>query len=208
MPNPRPWLPNPPDGTPICLGFDGSINNDTTGIRAQTMTGFAFTPRWGPDRETPTFWDPKEHGDRIPHSEVDVAVDELFDRYVVVRMYADPEDWNTDIETWALRHGEEHVVEWPTNSISRMYEEIRRFEADLANGRITQDGCPITELHMGNAKKVAKPGQKYILGKPNETQKIDLAMCSILANAAVRDSLAAGWEPPKPRAKVRVWRSR
>lgn len=208
MPSQRPWLPEPPEGTPICLGFDGSINNDTTGIRAQTMTGYAFTPRWGPDRETPTFWDPKEHGDRIPHSEVDVAVDELFDRFTVVRMYCDPEDWNTDIETWALRHGDEHVIEWPTNSVSRMYDEIRRFEADLANGRITNDGCPITELHMGNAKKVAKPGQKYILGKPNETQKIDLAMCSILANAAVRDSLAAGWSPPKPRAKVRVWRSR
>ncbi len=208
MQHQRPWLPNPPDGTAICLGFDGSINNDTTGIRAETMTGHAFTPRWGPDRDRPTFWDPKQHGDRIPHGEVDAAVDELFARFIVVRMYCDPEDWNTDIETWALRHGDEHVVEWPTNSVSRMYDEIRRFEADLANGRITQDGCPITELHMGNAKKVAKPGQKYILGKPNETQKIDLAMCSILANAAVRDSLAAGWTPPKPRAKVRVWRSR
>jgi hypothetical protein len=32
-------------------------------------------------------------------------------------------------------------------------------------------------------------------------------MTSILANAAVRDALAAGWEVPKPRAKVRVWRS-
>ncbi len=64
MQHQRPWLPNPPDGTAICLGFDGSINNDTTGIRAETMTGHAFTPRWGPDRDRPTFWDPKQHGDR------------------------------------------------------------------------------------------------------------------------------------------------
>lgn len=203
----RPWLPNPPDGTAICLGFDGSVNNDHTGIRAQTMTGFAFTPRWGPTPDTPTHWDPKQHGDRIPHGEVDAAVDELFDRFTVARFYCDPEDWTTDVERWAEQYGEERVIEWPTNQVSRMYPEIRRFEADLREGLITQDGCPITAAHVGNAKKVAKPGQKYILGKPNETQKIDLAMCAILANAAVRDSLAAGWTPPKPRAKVRVWRS-
>lgn len=206
MRNEQLWLPNPPDGTAICLGFDGSVNNDWTAIRAQTMTGFSFTPRWGPDLQ-PTFWNPKEHGDRIPHGQVDAAVDELFTRFTVARAYCDPEDWGTDIENWALRHGEEHIVEWPTNSVSRMYDEIRRFEADLRNGLITHDGCPYTTGHMGNAKKVGKPGQKYILAKPNETQKIDLAMTSILANAAVRDALAAGWEPPKPRAKVRVWRS-
>ena len=202
----RKWLPNPPDGTPIGLGFDGSINNDTTGLRAQTMDGYAFTPRWGPTPDTPTWWDPREHGGTIPHSEVDAAVDELFARFTVVRFYADPEDWNTDIEAWALRHGEERVVSWPTNSTSRMYPEIRRFEADLREGRIRNDGCPVTEAHMANARKVGKPGQKYILGKPNETQKIDLAMCAILANAAVRDALAAGWTAPKTRSRVRVWR--
>lgn len=202
----QPWLPNPPDRTPICLGFDGSINNDWTAISGQTMDGYSFTPRWGPTPDTGTFWNPREHGDRIPHGEVDAAVDELFARFEVVRMYADPEDWETDIEAWALRHGEEKVIPWPTNSVTRMYPEIRRFEADLREGRIRHDGCPQTALHMGNAKKVGKPGQKYILGKPNENQKIDLAMTRILANAAVRDALAAGWEPRKPRAKVRVWR--
>lgn len=203
----RPWLPNPPDGTPICLGFDGSVNNDWTGIRAETMTGYSFTPRWGPTPDTPTIWNPREHGDRIPHSEVDAALDEIFDRFVIARFYADPEDWTTDIERWAAKFGEEKVIEWPTNQVARMYPEIRRFEADLREGLITHDGCPITTAHMGNAKKVGKPGQKYILAKPNENQKIDLAMCSILANAAVRDALAAGWSAPKPRAKVRVWRS-
>lgn len=203
----RPWLPNPPAGTAIGLAFDGSVNNDWTAIRAQTLTGFSFTPRWGPTPDTPTIWNPREHGDRIPHGQVDLALDEIFERFTVARFYYDPEDWTTDGERWAEKHGEKVVVEWPTNQISRMYPEIRRFEADLREGLITHDGCPYTEAHMANAKKVAKPGQKYILGKPNETQKIDLSMTTILANAAVRDSLAAGWEPPKPRSKVRVWRS-
>lgn len=201
----RTWLPNPPDGTSICLGFDGSINNDWTGIGAQTMAGYSFTPRVGPD-QLPAFWNPKEHGDRIPHGEVHAAVDELFERYDVVRMYPDPEDWETDIEDWALAHGAEHVIAWPTNRIRQMYEEIRRFESDLREGRITHDGCPIVTAHVANARKVARPGQRYILGKPNENQKIDGAMVRILANTACRDALAEGWEPPKPKAKVRVWR--
>lgn len=205
MPSQR-WLPNPPPGTAICLGFDGSVNNDWTSISGQTMAGYSFMPRWGPTPDTGTFWNPREHGDRIPHSQVDAAIDELFDRYTVVRLYADPEDWETDIEDWALKYGDEKVIAWPTNSVTRMYPEIRRFEADLREGRIRHDGHPITALHMGNAKKVGKPGQKYILGKPNENQKIDIAMTRILANAAVRDALAAGWEPAKSRPKVRVWR--
>lgn len=202
----RPWLPNPPDGTPIGVGMDGSINNDWTAIRAQTMTGYSFTPRWGPTPDVGTWWNPAEHGGRIPHAEVNTAVGEIFARFTVVRMYCDPEDWETDIEAWALEYGAEKVVQWPTNSVSRMYPEIRRFESDLREGRITHDGCPQTQWAMDNAKKAGKPGQKYVLAKPNETQKIDLAMCSVLANAAVRDSLAAGWEPEKKKSQVRVWR--
>lgn len=105
MPSQRLWLPNPPDGTAIGIGFDGSINNDHTAIRAQTMDGYAFTPRWGPTPDTPTLWDPNEHGGRIPHGEVEAAVDELFGRFEVVRMYCDPEDWETDIEDWQREHG-------------------------------------------------------------------------------------------------------
>jgi hypothetical protein len=201
----RLWLPNPPDGTSICLGFDGSINNDWTAISGQTMDGYSFTPRVGPD-QVGSYWNPSEHGGRIPHGEVGAAVDELFERFDVVRMYPDPEDWETDIEDWTLAHGAEHVVTWPTNRVNQMYEEIRRFEADLREGRIRQDGCPVAAEHISNARKVPRPGQKYILAKPNENQKIDLAMTRVLANTAVRDSLAAGWAPPRPRSKMRVYR--
>jgi hypothetical protein len=206
MPRMR-WLPNPPPRTPICLGFDGSLNNDWTAIGAETIDGFSFTPRWGPDLQ-PTVWNPAEHGDRIPHGEVDAAVAELFDRYRVERMYCDPEDWESDIEDWSLRHGAEHVITWPTNNVSKMYPELVRFERDLSEGRIRHDGDPIASLHIGNAKKVGKPGQKYLLGKPNEHQKIDAAMARILAHTAARDSLTAGWVAQKPRNTVRVYRRR
>ena len=172
------WLPNPPDGAFICVGFDGSRNNDWTGLGAETMDGYSFTPRVGPN-EYPSFWTPAEHGGRIPHGEVEAAVDEIFTRWNVVQMYCDPQDWETDIEDWALEHGNEKVVVFPTNNISKMYPEIVRFEEDLVEKRIRHDGCPIVGGHVNNAKKVGKPGQKYLLGKPNENQKIDGAMIRI-----------------------------
>lgn len=205
MPGQQLWLPNPPDGTPITLGFDGSRNNDWTCLAAETMTGHSFTPRWGKDGHG-AWWDPKEHGDRIPHGEVSAAVDEMFDRFDVVRMYCDPEDWETDIEGWALEYGAERVIIWPTNRVQPMYDELRRFEADLMEGRITHDGCPVAARHFDNARRVAKTGQRYLIGKPNEVQKIDMAMARILAHTAKADAVADGWEPRKPRSKVRVWR--
>lgn len=185
------WLPNPPDGTSIAAAFDGSENNDWTALRCETREGFQFTPRYGPDR-LPTIWNPEEWGGEIPRSEVHAAVDELFSRWRVKRFYCDPSGWYSEIGDWSLTHGEDIVSEWPNDKITRMYPAIRRFEVDLPS-RITHDGCPITALHMGNARKVAKPGQKYVLGKPNEHQKIDAAMASIVAHEAASDAREAGW---------------
>ena len=186
------WLPNPPAGTPICMGFDGSENNDWTALRCETRDGFQFTPRYGPD-DRPTIWSPAEWNGQIPRGEVHAAVDHVFTTWEVARFYFDPHDWRTEGGEWALEYGDEHVFEWSTNRITQMYESIRRFETDLKT-RITNDGCPITQTHMDNCRKVPKPGNKYVLGKPNDHQKIDAAMASILAHEAAADARAAGWE--------------
>lgn len=176
----------------ICLGFDGSDSDDWTGIRAETRGGFQFTPTYGPDNR-PTVWNPAEWGGKIPRSEVDAAVDELFSKYRVSRMYCDPPGWQSEIEAWALRHGAEHVLEWATYRPRQMHESLIRFTTDLGEGNITLDQCPSTRIHFLNARKIAKPGQRYMLGKPSHTQKIDLAMCSVLAHEAAADARASGW---------------
>lgn len=191
------WLPSPPDGTSICVGFDGSETNDWTALKAETRGGLIFTPRYGPDLR-PTIWKPAEWGGRMPRGEVQAAVDEIFDRYDVERMYGDPQDWRSELGEWALQHGDEHVFEWPTNSIRRMYAALSRFEIDLSTGRLTHDGCPLTALALANARKVAKPGQQYILGKPADHQKIDPAMATVLAHEAASDARAAGWGTEEP----------
>lgn len=186
------------DGALICLGFDGSENNDFTALRAETADGFQFTPTYGPDRR-PTIWNPAEWGGQIPRQEVHAAVDELFDRYSVGRFYADPFDWRSEIGEWALAYGEKIVHEWATNRITPMYEALRRVETDLATHRLTHDACTYAATAAANARKKAQTSQRYTLTKPSEHQKIDAAMASVLAHEATQDALADGWGKPTSR---------
>lgn len=115
-------------------------------------------------------------------------------------MYADPPRWETDVDRWALKHGEERVISWATYRTRQMHDALERFLADLAAGRIAQDGCPLTARAMANARKLAKASDRYILGKPSQNQKIDPAMTRVLAHEAASDARAAGWaaEPAGP----------
>ena len=199
------WLPNPGRGTPVCVGLDGSENDDWTALQCETIDGFSFTPRYGPDRR-PAIWNPAEWGGDIPRTEVHAAVNEIFATFTVARMYCDPYGWYSEIGDWSIEYGVDRVFEWPTNKLARMYAEIKRFEVDLAQGRIKHDGCPVAAVHIANAKKKAQPGQKYTLDKPNGAshQKIDVAMSKILAHAAASDALVDGWKPAPKRRRIVV----
>lgn len=187
------WLPEPPPGTAIALGFDGSDVDDWTALRAETRDGFQFTPRYGPDG-LPTIWKPADSPDgRVSRDQVSVALAEVFGRFKVSRFYCDPPRWETDVEQWALEYGEDVVIEWPTYRIKPMHEALERFLTDLQANRIRHDGCPLTAASMGNARKLAKLSDRYLLGKPSQTQKIDPTMASVLAHEAAADARAAGW---------------
>lgn len=177
----------------IAAGFDGSSTDDWTALRAETLSGFQFTPTYGPDRR-PTIWDPAEWGGKIPRLEVHAAVDELFSDHDVVRMYCDPPHWSSEIEQWALRYGERTVIGWETYRATQMHAALLRFVTDLSTGELSHDGCPITKEHIANARKVPRPGERYILAKPAGAyhQKIDAAMASVLAHEAASDARAAG----------------
>ncbi|RTL65916.1 MAG: hypothetical protein EKK42_20435 [Pseudonocardiaceae bacterium] len=195
----------PTDGK-LVLGFDGSDSDDWTAIRASTLSGFGFTPTYGPDMR-PTTWNPAEWGGRIPRSEVHAAVDELCRRYNVVRMYCDPRDWQTEIESWALAYGTNRIMEWSTNRIAAMHETLVRFETDVSTGVATHAPDFVLDLHIGNAVRHARPGDRYILGKASEHQKIDVAMATVLAHEARCDAVASGIRDVAPsRRKVVVLR--
>lgn len=194
-------------GTPVVLGFDGSDVNDWTAIRAETADGYQFTPTYGPDRR-PTIWNPAEWGGQVPRLEVEAAVDELFARLKVVRLYADPPYWETEVDGWAAKFGEKRVLRFETYRPVQMHAAAERLLTDVtkADSTFTHDGCPITGVHVRNARKLARPGQRYVLGKPGETQKIDAAVTSIICHEAAGDVTAGKLWPSRKSSKMLVLR--
>jgi len=185
-----------PRGTAITLGFDGSRSGDWSALRAETLDGYRFTPTYGPDSR-PTFWDPKQWAEeRIPRGEVDVAVREMFERYDVRRLYVDPLHWETQADQWADDLGEDRVVLWHTNRIQQMFAALVRYLEDIHEGTTTHDADLTAKTHALNARKVAKAGDKFVIGKPSEHQKIDILMADILAHEAAADARMTGDATP------------
>jgi hypothetical protein len=195
-----------PDGTPIVLGFDGSDTDDWTAIRAQTRDGYQFTPTYGDD--LPTIWNPAEHNGQVPRKSVAAAVDELFKRFRVVRMYCDPPDWKSEIDDWAEKYGEKVVMRWETYRLVQMHSACVRLHADVTKSdtSFAHDGCEITKVHVRNARKLPRPAQRYVLGKPSQQQKIDACVTSVLCNEAAGDVTAASLWPKEVRRKLIVMR--
>jgi len=188
-----------PDGTAVAGGFDGSDTDDWTAIRLETQSGYRFTPTYGPDHR-PTYWNPAEWGGSIPRSEVSAAMSEIASKYRLRRFYADPRDWRTEIGEWALAYGDEVVFEWTTGRIDQMFLALKRYRNDLSSGRNKHDGDKVAREHVINARMAAKPGQKYILVKPDSHRKIDIAMADTLAHEAAADLSALGpdaWRPAR-----------
>lgn len=186
--------------TRIVLGFDGSDIDDWTAIRAETMDGYQFTPLYGGNDE-PTIWNPADYGGQVPRAEVRAAMDQLMHRYDVVRLYADPPYWDTEVDEWVDQYGEERVIRWYTRRWVQMHAAAERLKTDVlkrntADGQraaaFTHDGCAITQSHIENTRQAERPSGVYVLKKASPTQKIDVAVSSVLAHEALGDVIAAG----------------
>ena len=192
-----------PRGTAVVAGFDGSDVDDWTALRLETLDGYQFTPTYGPD-ELPTIWNPADHGGQVPRLEVDAAVEEVMARYDVVRMYADPPYWESEVDAWVDRYGEKRVIRWYTRRIVQMHAACERLVTDVtkAESPFIHDGCETTTTHVGNARKAARPQKRYVLVKASDAQKIDSAVTSILAHEAAGDAVAAGLARRKKKSYV------
>ncbi|MFK4797797.1 hypothetical protein ACI3K5_03775 [Streptomyces sp. MPA0124] len=182
--------------TRIVLGFDGSDVDDWTAIRAETMDGYQFTPVYG-ENDEPTIWNPADYGGQVPRAEVRAAMHQLMARYDVVRLYADPPFWPTEIDEWVDLYGEERVIRWHTRRAIQMHAACERLKTDVLKrssegASFTHDGCPITADHIANTRAAARPMDRYVLKKASPTQKIDATIPSILAHEALGDVIREG----------------
>ncbi len=193
-----------PDGTPIVLGFDGSDIDDMTGFRAETEDGYQFTPTYGPvGMRLPAIWDPEDWGGQVPRLEVHDALREFMRRFVVVRLYADPPYWTTEVDEWAAEYGEKRVIRWYTYRPVQMHAAAERLLTDVSKkaSEFHHDGCTTTQDHIEATVKIPRPNKRYLLAKPEDGRKIDMSVVSILTHEAAGDVTAAGlW--PKPHKMI------
>lgn len=184
-----------PEGTAIVVGFDGSDVDDTTALRCETAEGYQFTPKFADGRAM--WWDPAEHGGQVPRLEVDAAVNDLFARYNVVRMYCDPPYWETEVDQWSEKYGDDKVVRWATYRPVQMHAACERLITDVHKRDTVfhHDGDLTTGVHIRNTRKSPRPGERYVLGKPSQAQKIDIAVTSVICHEAAGDVTKAGLWP-------------
>ena len=193
-----------PDGSLIVLGFDGARRRDATALVAMDVEQSHMWPVG--------IWTRPEHADddwEMPADEIEAAVEMMFDRFDVWRLYADPPYWETHVDEWAGRFtdrkGKPKVLSWWTNRKRPMAQALQSFDNAMKAGSFSHDGDSELAVHIGNAVRNSlnihdeddKPLWNIRKERSDSPLKIDGAMASTLCWEAYGDCLAAG----KPRSR-------
>lgn len=185
-----------PDGSLITVGFDGSRKEDATGVIAtHVQSGFQWVAgKW----EKPT--GAEGDGWEVPRDQVNACIAQLFERFNVWRLYADPPYWEGAVDEWIGRYGDERVIQWYTNVKRKMAFALIGYRNAMLEGRLTHDGDEMYVRHIGNAHRHELP-QRDENEKPlwnirkdraHSPYKIDLAMAGCLSWEARQDAIASG----------------
>lgn len=176
----------------VTLGFDGSRFHDRTALVAtDLLTGF---------QSLVGFWDAADNNGEIPESEVDDVLVEAFQKWKVLRLYADPPYWETAVDRWIGRWGVKRVNKWWTNQPKRMAFALAAYSHAIQSGELSHDGDERLAEHVGNAWRhdlnlvddQGKPLWVIRKERPDSPNKIDAAMAGCLSWEARRDCIAAG----------------
>jgi phage terminase large subunit-like protein len=180
----------PPDGTRVWLGFDGSYSGDSTALVGVTDEHHIFVVGcWeNPGRKD---W-------RVPREEVEAKVMEAMDRWRVVELACDPPYWGREIAEWNARWGDK-VIEFPTFSRARMAPACTTFYSAVMDSKLTHDGDPRLARHLANCVVKPSPQGDYVTKVDKDSPaKIDLAVASIIAYSRASVSI------DKPRSSLVV----
>lgn len=194
-------------GTPIGIGFDGSISDDATILQACTADGYGFLlGAWvRPSGSAFLAWQATHAGKdwSVPRNEVHEAVAAAFQRYRVGKMLCDPPHWWTELGTWTAQYGEDIVDKLDTNQTRQFSPVVDRWRTAITEGTHTHDGNPIIAAHVKashlqkvrNADASDDGRTQYTLIKGPDRRKIDGAIADCLALEA-----ASTMAPDKPSA--------
>lgn len=178
------------DGETVLLGVDAAYSGDSTGIVAATPDGrIAVLGHWETDG-TP--------GWRTPFSEVRQTLLDASKRFNVVEIACDPY-WLSALMQELAELGLP-MVEFRTNSMALMVPAVKKFFDGVMDAQLSHDDNPALARHLDNCRiKTDKYGTRITKEAPNSPNKIDLAVCAVIA----WDRASRYRAPVK--ARVRVW---
>lgn len=168
-------------GERIGVGFDGSISNDMTVLWGCTEDRFLFEiAAWGRPAGAAHDW-------RVPRHEVHETLAEVFARYDVGMMLADPPQWHSEVEEWERLYGDV-VVSLPTNSAAHFAPACDLFATSVREGSVSHDGSELLTRHLAATarKKVRvndddEDGRSRFVFVKAATAKIDATVGAVLA---------------------------
>lgn len=161
-------------GEEIYMGFDGSINDDATGLVAINNDGtLKVLGVWETNRQA----DPDY---LIPRDEVRATIEKAFQDYKVIKLWADPTHFEDMLKELADKY--KGKVERIPQSNSRVIPMAQQFIADVIYKNIGHTNEEPLTRHVLNA--VATEGGSYKKEKPKSPNKIDLLACAVMANGA------------------------
>lgn len=195
-----------PDGVEVCLGFDGSFNNDSTALvvvrPGEPLVFDPADPKYAaldeeerdrlaaglnaglrrPHLDVVQAWErPKSAPPdwAVPIAEVEAAIRAACKRWTVREIVCDPARW---ARTYQVLEDEGlPVVEFP-QSPTRMVPATQRFYEAVMNRGLTHSGDPRLARHVANAV-VRNTAKGFMIFKETKgsPRKIDLAVASIIA---------------------------
>lgn len=195
-----------PRNAAVTVGFDGA--------RMRDATAFVVTDVKSGLQQLEGLWERPADADddwEVDEAEVDEKRKELFKRYRVVKMYADPPHWNYTVGAWAA-HYPQTVEEFWTNQKRRTIKAIQAYTDAIASGSISHNSPDDGHFtrHIGNAGRHRtnlldeETGERlWILGKLHADRKFDAAMAAVLSWQARMDVLGTVKRKTRVIARIR-----
>lgn len=180
----------------LCLGFDGSIRDDSTALVACRLSDGLIQPVgvW----EQPD--GPGGDGWQVDREAVHATVAETMSYYQVIGFYCDPAHWQDHVDSWTQAYGYRMLqpaiqgkpLEWWTHRPLAMIRALQRFREAVVTRELLHNGDTVLRRHVLNAKnRVGSQGVTIAKEHPQSKRKIDLAMAATLAYECRSDAIAS-----------------
>jgi len=197
-----------PQKTMITLGFDGAVSDDATALIGCTVdkAEIFVIKIW----EKPDIPIKDKDGNEVKWEvdpvAVDAAVQMAMKMWKVVGFFADPPFWQTYVDAWDAKYGEQlavkagqsSAIKWWTKRDTQMSMALERLHDEICNdtGIARIQKHRVLVRHILNARVWERPAGN-VIGKESKKspKKIDACMAAVLAFEARAAYLHHGDKP-------------